>query len=63
MLFEKTSHNPLTNSESNRFNKKLISSFVLFLYFENSFHEEFLECIQRILIHELNEIKLNDKEI
>jgi hypothetical protein len=63
MLFEKTSHNPLTDSKSNRFDKENISSFILFSDFEDSFHEEFLKGIQRILIHKLDEIKLNNKEI
>lgn len=59
MLFEKSSHDPLTDRESDRTHKEFYSSLVLFSDSENSFHEEFLEGIQRVLVHIFNEIELN----
>lgn len=63
MSFEKTSHNPLTNIESNGSDQFFNSSFILNNHFSNSFSEENVEGIQRILIHMGNYIQSNDQEI
>ena len=63
MLLEKSSRNPLIDSESDIFYQLASSSFIFFLSFLNSLEEELDKAFQRVLVHVIDDAERNTQEI
>jgi hypothetical protein len=63
MSFEKSSHDPLTNVESDALDQFFNSSIILNSHFSNSLSEENVEGVQTVLVHPIYNVQSNDKEI
>lgn len=63
MSFEKTSHDPLADRVTDRFDQFFNSGFVVGGDSENSLEEELVEGVQGVLIHMGNDIELNAEEV
>ena len=62
MLFFKTSRDPLVDSHSNHLSKSNYTRFFIFklLGFVDSFEEECCERFERVLVHIIDDAKLNE---
>lgn len=65
MFLKETSGNPLVNGHSNDISKRKHSNFVIITQFSlfNSFKEESSVGLKRVLVHLINNAKLDEQEI
>jgi phage-related protein len=65
MFFEKTSGNPLVDCHSDDISQATNSNFIIFVKFclLDSFEEESSERLKGVLVHLINDLKLDEQEI